>query len=525
MRYRLFILTALLLTIFTHETFSKTPPRLVVNIIVSSMGNDDIHNYTKNLSPDGFLRLVDGGAVFTNSYYDYQQTTTPVSLATITTGAMPSTHGVVGESWCDYVKNDIYTLIGEAGEYNPDKLLAPTIGEALLSQSAGSQSITIAADPESAIVAAGKSGKCYWLDPMYCLWATSPYYEAALPEWVEKRNKQRMNLSYLEEVWRTIYPMSGYVNSRRSDIKPSDLRGKKGDSASEVEGLELSGDLEKLLYTPAGNTAIFDFAKAAIMYNKLGSDATPDLLTICLDPARYITEGYGPESVEVEDMYYRLDRDLSDFLTFTFAQVKDQEILVVLTSDHGSSPSVGGEGSRLEPFNTRQFEIIVNSFLNVRYGVGKWVVKYQDKSIYLNHNLVYEKGLDLADVQDEVATFVMQFDGVSHALSSTAMRHSYFGSGYARKIQNGFYPRRSGDVIINLIPGLIELRDRTRSTSGSMYGYDTKVPLIFYGHNIPSRKIERAIDMTSIAPTIARILDINEPIASEGVVLEDVIAK
>ena len=96
----------------------------------------------------------------------------------------------------------------------------------------------------------------------------------------------------------------------------------------------------------------------------------------------------------------------------------------------------------------------------------------------------------------------MQFRGVSHALSATAMRTSYFGSGYARKMQNSFYPRRSGDVIINLMPGWIEEHDHKRSSSGSMYGYDTRVPLIFYGAGILPRQIDRPVDMTAVAPTL-----------------------
>lgn len=80
-------------------------------------------------------------------------------------------------------------------------------------------------------------------------------------------------------------------------------------------------------------------AKQAIAQYKLGDDKVPDLLNICLDAPRRISEAYGPESIEVEDMYYRLDRDLADFLTFVFAQVKDGNAMVVLTSDHGTSPS------------------------------------------------------------------------------------------------------------------------------------------------------------------------------------------
>ena len=85
-----------------------------------------------------------------------------------------------------------------------------------------------------------------------------------------------------------------------------------------------------------GNTAVLGLAKQAIAQYKLGDDKVPDLLNICLDTPRRISEAYGPESIEVEDMYYRLDRDLADFLTFVFAQVRDGNALVVLTSDHGT---------------------------------------------------------------------------------------------------------------------------------------------------------------------------------------------
>ena len=196
---------------------------------------------------------------------------------------------------------------------------------------------------------------------------------------------------------------------------------------------------------------------------------------------------------------------------------------VVITSDHGTSPSFDTGHEESDRFNTRQFEVIVNGFLNVRYGMGDWVLEYEDKCVYLNHNLIYERGLDLAEVQNEVAIFAMQFRGVSHALSATAMRTSYFGSGYARKMQNSFYPRRSGDVILNLMPGWIEEQERCWSSSGSMYGYDTQVPLVFYGVSVGPQRIKRRVDMTAVAPTVARMLEITEPAASEGEVLPEII--
>ena len=192
-------------------------------------------------------------------------------------------------------------------------------------------------------------------------------------------------------------------------------------------------------------------------------------------------------------MYYRLDQDLEEFLTYVYTLFKPHEVLVILTSDHGSSPSYDFGREACDRFNTRQFEVIVNGFLSARYGPGNWVLEYEDKCLYLNHNLVYEKDLSLADIQNEVATFAMQFRGVSHALSATAM-------------------------------GWIEEHDHKRSSSGSMYGYDTRVPLIFYGAGILPRQIDRPVDMTAVAPTLCRLLGIEAPAASEGTVLEEVIS-
>ena len=77
--------------------------------------------------------------------------------------------------------------------------------------------------------------------------------------------------------------------------------------------------------------------------------------------------------------------------------------------------------------------------------------------------------------------------------------------------------------MLNLQPGQIEERDLMRSSSGSMYGYDTQVPLIFFGNGLAAREIRREADMTSVAPTVAYLLDIPEPEASEGAPLEELI--
>lgn len=504
------------------EAAEPRAPRLIVNIVVGSMRAEDLARYGDNFGEGGIRQLVEGGTVYTGSRYDCQQTATPVSLATLATGAQPATHGVIGLRWMDYTANRPVALLGDDERENPapDRLVAPTLAETLLRQAPGSKAVTIAAEPASAVVTSGRGGIAYWLDER-ARWASSPAYLEELPEWAVRDNRESYNTSYVATEWRTLYSGDRYRNRRQWDVAFPEKRREKTPNGQ--RRLKPANDYEKLRYTPAGNTALLGFAKQAIAQYGLGKDKVPDLLNICLDPSCRIVECYGPESVEAEDMYYRLDRDLADFLTFLFAQVDADDVLVVFTAAHGTSPSYDCGPRPAERFNNRQFAVIVNGFLNVRYGAGDWVLLCENNALWLNHNLIYERGLNLADVQNEVAVFAMQFDGVSHALAGTAMRTSYFGDGYARKMQNGFYPRRSGDVVLNLVPGCIEERERCVSSSGSLYGYDTQVPLIFYGAGVAPQRIGRRVEMTAVAPTLAHAAGITEPSASEGEVLEEIV--
>ena len=245
-----------------------------------------------------------------------------------------------------------------------------------------------------------------------------------------------------------------------------------------------------------------------------GAETVDMIQAFCTGNDGSMSTGHGNST---KDMLYRLDRDLEDFITFLMAQVVDpSQVVITLTSDHGTSPSFNSPGREHERFNVRQAEVIINAFIGAQHGNGEWVLGYIDRGIYLNHNLIYEKNLSLADMQYDVATFVMQLRGVSHAISSEAMRNSYFGSGYGRKIQNGFYPRRSGDVIVNLMPDWIEESDELRSASGSMYRYDTQVPLLIYGGGVKAAERGEQVDLTSLATTQAQMLGIVSPSAAEG---------
>ncbi len=528
-------ITTIIASLAINEAVAAEQPRLLVNIVVSGMRTDDLVRYNKNFSNGGFNRLINNGAYFTNASYDYMQTTTPVSLATLSTGAMPSTHGVVSDSWFDYVGNKRVSLIedskekcvnysGDAIGYSPRQLIAETISDAMKQSDSTSRVATIAIEPLSAIVTAGHSGEVYWMETLQTDWTTSSYYTQELPAWITQYNQTEKNLDFLTKRWNALLEYDNYLNSRVACIEGLKSKQNKRIDHIEEDAAEIkkifSDEYAQMCYTPTGNSALLAFAKQMVANSKMGGDEVPDILNIVLDTPRKICGRFGPESVEYEDMLYRLDRDLEEFISFVTAQVTDpQQIVITLCSDHGTSPSFDIESNHVERFNVRQAEVITNAFIGAQHGNGEWVLGYIDRAFYLNHDLIIEKGLSLKDMQHDVATFMMQLRGVSHAVAAEAMRNTYFGSGYGRKIQNGFYPRRSGDVIINLMPEWIEEKENVRSSSGSMYLYDREVPLIIFGGGVSKGKYNEKVDMTSLATTSARLLGIDSPSAAEGEVL------
>ncbi|MBQ8915716.1 MAG: alkaline phosphatase family protein [Alistipes sp.] len=509
------ILTILLLAA-TLTSWAAEKPRLVVQIVVGSMRVGDLERYEAQFCEGGFRRLMHNSRYYKEAAYLFQQTTTPATLSTLATGANPSMHGIVGTSWQDYTTNLAVDLID--GRHGPGgyHLVVPTLSDALQRQHPTAHTVSLALDAEAAILLGGRTNNVYWVEPETAEWGSSLYYTQSIPEWLAQGNREGFNIAYLLPYWQQLLHQEQYLNTRSFDIRKN-TGAKRSVPAEGLRRLTPRSYIERLRYTPAGNTAVLAFAKQAIAQHHMGTDEVPDLINIYLDTPRYLSEVYGPESIEVEDMYYRLDRDLSDFLTFLYAQVKPEECIVVLTSDHGTSHSFDLDAEHpAERFNAHQFRVIANGFLNVRYGSGHWVLGFQNQALYLNHTLIYERNLDLARLQNELAIFALQFSGVSHAMAASDLRSAYFADGYAHRMQNSFYARRSGDVLLNLMPGLIIEEEGRCSASGSMYGYDAEVPLLISGGGITPGHHHEPIDMTSLAPTVAQLLGIHEPDAAEG---------
>lgn len=501
-------------------------PALVVNIVVGGLSYDFLERFGHNLSEGGFRRFMREGTVFTSARYDYMPTNSASSLATLTTGTYPSVHGVVGTTWYDVLTGREVSLIDDpsaagleceygVGCFSNVNLTAPTLGDRLEYEHPHSRVISIAADPVSAIVMAGLGTEAYWVDPATAGWTSSNKYMLYLPGWVIKFNEQYKKNTYFDEwFWALQKDKGKYVNERATRLAERAAPFRKTERMESLPCMANAGKYAPVYATPLASDLVADFVRQAVVQEKLGSDSSPDMLNVCFDAPRDIIAHYGPESVEAEDMFYHLDLTLASLMDFIERNVQQGKVLFVLTSDHGCSGSFDVPVPSAERFNGRQFQTIVNSFLCAQYGGENWVAGYFNRRLYINRSEAFNRTLPLDGIQRLAADFALQFRGISRIVPACDLRSGSASDRYMQRLRNGYYPKRSGDLLIDLTPGMIEELQGRRAAAGSAYENDIHVPLMMTGCGIPNMVVEDETDMASVAVTLARILGIQRPAAS-----------
>ncbi len=284
-------------------------------------------------------------------------------------------------------------------------------------------------------------------------------------------------------------------------------------------------EYSSLLPTPFGNTFTKDFAIQAIVSEELGKREETDWINISFDATKYLSEYFTTWSVEVEDMYIRLDQDLAHLLTFLDDYIGLENTLIYLTADHALADDPRMLEQHRIPsgfFNYHSNISLLKSYLNAVYGQGNWVTLYYANQIYLNHELIEDAGLSLDSFQDRVADFMIQFSGVSNALPAYVLQRNNFTEGIYRRIQNSYNQKRSGDVIIYLTPGWVEKGSKYRESLADFH-YEAHVPLIFYGWKVKRVTLPDQVSPLDIVPTIAYYLEISVPENASGQVITGMI--
>lgn len=545
------LLSALFLSILSLPAQQTGPgaPRLIVGIVVDQMRYDYLYKYQDHYGTDGFKRLLREGFNFRNTHFSYIPTYTAPGHATIYTGTTPAVHGIIGNSWFDRQSGNVVSNVGDPNVqlvgsvvdnpngYSPHRLLTSTISDELrLATGKQSKVISISLKDRGAILPGGRTASAaYWYD-----WESSPghfvsssYYMEELPKWVQKFNAREQADKYLSQTWEPLLPLSEYDESAPDD-NPHEtiLRGKDAPTFpydfEEMRKLyEGATNFYQVLWgTPFGNTLTKDFALEALRSEDLGKDNYPDMLCVSFSATDVVGHTFGPQSVEIQDIYLRLDRDIADLLTTLDEEVGAGNYLLFLTSDHGAQPVVSWlhankmqAGLAVLP----KYKQDLSFKLGQRFGAFEWITYFGSEQIYLDRNLVTEKKFSLYEVQEAVAEIMESMPGVRYALTAHDLQTRVYEEGQLAKLQQGFYPGRSGDVLLVYEPGYYPTSDfrtpvsEVRGTShGSGYAYDTQVPLVWFGKGIKRGDSSREVHQKDIAPTLSQILNLQMPAGATG---------
>jgi predicted AlkP superfamily pyrophosphatase or phosphodiesterase len=272
--------------------------------------------------------------------------------------------------------------------------------------------------------------------------------------------------------------------------------------------------LEFLKSTPFGNQLLKDFALAVLDYEKLGQNSVTDFLTISFSSTDYIGHKYGPNSVEIQDTYIKLDQQISELLQILDEKVGNGNYLLFLTADHGSAEIPDLVNTKVEhTVITNSISKSVKDFLLSQYGTDAIFSDFSNRQIYLNNSIISENKFNAEEIRNNLKQYLYKkYDSIQLIFTRDDLAGKVPGRNDNNYLLNGFNPVRSGDLLIELNSvSYFNLGGTDRATHGTSYSYDTHVPLLFYGWGVPKQEINDPVYTIDIAPTISNLLKITEP--------------
>ena len=521
-------------------------PKLVLLLVVDQMRADYVDRFQEQWN-GGLKRLLQEGAWFREAAYPYAVTETCVGHATISTGSLPATHGMIGNSWWDRdshkmvtctadpsVKNTTYAGGSAKGGDSAWRMRVPSFAEELRFQSGrGTRVVALSLKARAAITMAGhKADAVVWFDGGS--WVTSPPFGTA--PFVEDFLKAHPIKNDYGKSWELSLPKNAYLYEEKGSgaevpagweaTFPHALRGKSG-----------SGDLDKTFYeewaaSPFADTYLSKMAENAVDQLGLGAGARTDFLGVSYSPVDYVGHAFGPRSWEVQDILVRLDKDLADLFAHLDAKVGRGNYVVALSGDHGVAPlpeemeKTGADaGFLLMPDVQEKIEKALEPLNYTKPAVASLA----HTQVYFSSG-VYERLKADPPAMRAVLDAVRSVDGVAGVYRAEELQDWPDTQSPIRSAEAAsYFPGRSGDLLVVpkpywLVSGAPRGQANYGAGHGTPYSYDQRVPLLLMGWGIEPGEYYGRISPADIAPTLAALCGVTLS-SSDGRVLAEALIK
>jgi hypothetical protein len=534
-----------------------TQPRLVVVIAVDQM----IPEQLTRLAPcfeGGLARLMEEGRSYPEAALSYFDTETGPGHATLATGCLPRTHGVVSNSyldreegrWAYCVSDHSATALYDTGPASAEelkrkrhrisakRLRRPSLGEYLARAHPGSRTVAISPKDRAAVTLAGRApGWALWWDKHGRGFVSSSAWGTRLPDWVGEWNRGDWS-AVAGSTWEPLESCAGSDTQTGADERAGEAKLPSGSrvfphTAPELGDEPGEADWERLsrwIYqSPAADRFVVDMGLAAVAGEDLGSDDVPDLLALSFSACDTVGHACGPYSAEVTDVMLRLDRELGRLFTGLDERVGAGRWVAVLSSDHGvlrlpEHIPGGGAAGRTGSDAHKAMAGSVKAALVNEFG-GDFKLKTSGYGLYLNDEQM--AAAKAAGVSAELVRAVAR-DALLEASFATAAwtldelrtmgAPAPADRSHLAFVLASFIPERSADVLWLPRSGYLHLM-KSGTTHGTSHAYDRRIPLIFYGRPFAPGVIDGPADSMDAVPTLLKSLGLEVPDGLDGRVL------
>jgi hypothetical protein len=479
---------------------------------------------------NGLKKIVSQGTNCQNVSYNIASAGNASDIASVMTGSTGFYNGITGNNFYNRTEDEVQSVlqddnqvgIGTKQTLSAHKLLSSTIGDEIMMANSGkSKSYSVALGAEEAIMMGGHTAKSVaWMDDINMKWITTGYYADGLSHWADEMNVNGVFQNYVARTWGPQFNINTYLNKpEREDKKwgfyydPASKNGKN--SAVSI-----------LKKTPSANGLVTELGLKILEQEQLGTDIYPDILMLQFTVRTPYERTTALQSAEKEDIYLRLDKEIQTILQTIDKKIGLDRTLIFAFGNQTQvhSPTELGE-NRIPAgyFNADRSLALLSTYLMALYGQEKWISGYYGKNIFLNKEKIALKKLDFNNFQKTVADFMLEFEGIQSAYSSSQILNLNGNQNTeVAKILNSTNNNKMGDVIISLLPGWLEV-DNKNHPVGESNAIISTTPVYFYGWKIKPQTVMHSYQTSDVAPTVCKILNLPFPNACVGKPMEEIL--
>lgn len=536
-----FLLIFLCINSVTAGAVVKEKPKLVLVLVFDQFRSDSLSRFESRFLPakkdgkvGGFRYLMEQGAYYPQASHGVLQNMTCPGHAAILTGAYPYQHGIAGNDWYDReLKRKVYCV--EDG--SPRYLVGSTFGDELKNSGFKSRVVGVSLKDRAAILLGGhRADLAIWMPDDFAKsdegmrWVSSSYYlhDGKTPKWLNELNEKIGKEKGRLLTWSALGAGSGKTTPGAEVWLPKFVEDLGTGFPHEVKVGTYSS-----MILPYGVEKTEEAAERAMAAYDLGNGKDTDVLAVSFSQHDFIGHLFGPNSREYEEITVSEDQFVSKLLNSIDRHVKGglKKTLVVMTADHGASPSpewMKKSGYR-DAFRIDEPAWIkdINEFLNKKYQKpkeGEWIVVSFDLNFYLNRKVLADQKLSTTEVARAVADYLVENkkDNVAYAFTAEDVKKRQLPPAlHETQTLRSFVEDRNGDVIV--IPKPYQIVGKSATTHLTGYAYDRTVPILLAGERIRPGVYGQAAQVIDIATTLSFLTGVTPPSGSEGRVLTEAI--